>query len=465
MAEVLHSGGRAPKMRQKSKRLGMTRLRHDSFMAATDAQVFVILAVLLITIAVTATGAYLAIKVPVETEKSEFQHANEVASDFTTLDTTVQALTWAKSADASASVPIQLTPKKMSPIAIPPSSGALSFASQEGSITVRLNDGGTPYAGSPWTDDEFVNTTHSNVDTSSGDVTLAGPPYQSGYIESNMSVPEGQLGKDTGSNCTVYGNLSWYTSIHPNTELSVKVRTDMFPDMRHAKAWKECPEIGSLEGHNEIPLSAVSAVSHGHRYIQWRAELRTWDPAETPVLANLSINFSSSEAGVILAHSSGSITYMSNYHYLPNHVLTYENGAVVKTQAVGGFMARPPGINFTNSSSGMPRVNISMVNLISTTGKPYSGAPSISVRLFRSEYALISDSLYFPNITLNLTTDFTDVWSNWFNQSLEKSGINKSHYMVVPNSTARTVEVTVSGDGGVVELYLEKTDVLVNLQA
>jgi len=443
------------------------RLGRGSFIVASDAQAFVIFAVLLITIGVTTTGLYLAITVPSETKKSEFTHAVAVTEDFTTLQTSIHALERAESAVATTSVTIQLMPEKTSIIVQPLSSGSILISPLQGTIAVRLA-GDNSSISPPWTDENFVNTTRSNLNLSSGDLKLAGPPYTSkGYAESNMSnmtAAEGHLGKDTGSNSTLYGNLTWYTSIRPSTELVMKVRTDMFPNMTHAKNWSECSETQSQNGYNELPIAELPSVSNGHRYVQYRAELRTYDLRETPTLFNVSINFSSKPEGITRANASGTITYDSNYHYLPNHVLSYENGAVIKSQIDGGFMARPPGINITNSS-GVPRVNISLVNLTGTNIAPYSGAPSISLRLFRGESDIVSDSLYFPNITLHLTTDFTNVWSNWFNQTLEKSGINQSHYVVVPNSTARTVEVTVFGDGGGVELYLEKTEVLVNMQA
>jgi hypothetical protein len=440
------------------------RLRRDSFIGASDAVAFVIFAVMLITIGVITTGLYLAITVPSETKKSEFNHAAAVTEDFVTLQTSIHALERARSTGATTSVTIQLMPEKMSIIVQPLSSGAIHFSPLQGTIAVRLAGENSSISG-PWTDENFVNTTRSNLNLSSGELKLVGPPhFPKGSAESNMTSAEGHLGKDTGSNCTRYENLTWYTSIRPSTELVMKVRTDMFPDMRHAKNWSECLEIQSQEGHNEFPLADLLSVSHGHRYVQYRAELRTYDFRETPTLFNVSINFSSSPGGVTLANASGSITYDSNYHHLPSQVLVYENDAVIKSQTLGGFMARPPGISITNSSSGVPRVNISLVYLTGTN-ITYSGAPSISLRLFRGESDIISNSLYFPKITLNLTTDFPDIWSNWFNQTLEKSGINESHYVVVPNSTARTVEVTVFGNGGGVELYLEKMEVLVNVQA
>ena len=446
------------------------RLRSDSFIVASDAQAFVILAVLLITIGVTVTGMYFAIAVPLEIAKSEFNHAEAVTEDFIALQTSVHALERAESSVATTSVTIQLTPEKTSIIVPILSSGTIYFSPLQGSMAVQLA-GENSSIPPPWTDDDFVNTTCPNLNPASGELKLAGPPYSSkGYAESNMTATEGHLGKDTGSNSTRYGNLTWYTSIRPNTELVIKVRTDMFPDMRHAKNWSDCPEIQSQNGYNELNLTALSSISHGHRYIQYRADLITYDSTETPTLFNLSINFSSSPEGVTLAYASGSITYASNYNYRPNHELSYENGAVIKNQAEGGFVANPSGLGnhvaFSNASGGVPSIDLSLVNLTGPEIPPYSGAPVISVRLFRGGYEqLISDSFYYPNLTLNITTNYPSIWSRWLNETLDTAGlVSGSDYDLLPPADD-SVQVVFYGRSEGVKLYLDKATVQVCVTA
>ena len=440
----------------------MKQLERNHFTAATDAQAFVIVAVIILTIAITATGSYLSVKAPIETKNCEFQHSCEVTADFTTLDSSIKYLLDAESTVASTSLPIKMTPTKTSSLALALSSGAVRFSPTEGNITVGLDDDGPPVFG-PWTDNDFTNTTSSNVDTSSGDATLTGPPYSSGYVISTMNAVDGHIGKDTGSNSTTYTNLSWYATIPSNTELVIKVRTDMFPNMTQAKAWYECPEIDSENGFNEQSLAEVSSVSNGHRYVQYRAELKTWDPSKTPTLLNITVNFSSSAGGLTLTSSSGAITFASNYHYLPNHVLSYENGAVIRSQLAGDFLVSYPTISFSNAS-GVPGINISLVDLAGPTVPAYTGASAISVRLLRGDYTLISDALFYPNVTLNISTEYPAIYGNWFNTTLAESGITAPYYNVDVNTTAKKVGITVYGQGAGVRLYLEKTPVVVYIQ-
>ena len=426
----------------------------DSFAASTDAHAFAIGAVLIIIIVASVTTLYLSINAPIETKKCEFQHFNEVTEDFTMLNSTMHSLFRAESSVASVSVPIKMTPTKESRIALPLSSGSITFSPTEENVIVGFDEDGTPVPG-PWTDDYFSNTTTNNVDTSSGNATLTAP-YSSGYIESNMTDSSGHIGFDTGSNSTIYKNISWHTKIPPNTKIVIKVRTDMFPNMAHAKDWARCPEIKSKEGFNKISLSDLSSVSNGHRYVQYRAELKTWDPSETPTLINVSINYSSPSGGVVLAQSSGSISFASNYHYLPNHVLTYENGAVIKSQEEGEFVFRPFNISF-NTTSGVPRINISLVNL---TGNnvTHSGAPAASVRLLRSDHKLISDSFFYPNLMIIIYSKYPYACEKWFNKKLEESELDDSYYDLNVSDGTMTVEF---GDG--VQLYLEKTAVEVKI--
>jgi len=447
---------------KRGKKKKMVRLKRNPFKTATDAQAFAIGAIIILTIALTTAGSYLSINAPIETKNCEFQHSSEVTTDFTALDASVQYLLHAESTVASTSLPIKLTPTKVSLIALPLSSGSIRFSPTEGNITVRVDENGAPVSG-PWTDNDFSNTTTSNIDTASGNATLAGPPYSLGYVISTMNTVEGHIGKDTGSNRTVYENLSWYASIRPNTKLAIKVRTDMFSNLTQAKEWYECTEIESEDGFNEISLADLSSVSNGHRYVQYRAELKTWDPSETPTLRNITVNFSSSAGGVALTNSSGSIIFASNYHYLPNQVLAYENGAVMKSQLAGEFLVSPSNISISNAS-GVPRINVSLIDLTESNVPTYTGAPTISVRLLRGDYDLISESFFYPNLTLNISTAYPSICSNWFNKTLEESGLNSSDYNVAVDTPAKNVEITFYGHGEGVELYLEKTAVAVYIQ-
>jgi VCBS repeat-containing protein len=79
-------------------------------------------------------------------------------------------------------------------------------------------------------------------------------------------------------------------------------------------------------------------------------------------------------------------------------------------------------------------------------------------------YDLLADSLKYPNLTINVTTEYPFVWGNWFNKTLEEeSGLDDSYYNVSVDDTAKTVSVEFYGKGDGVRLTLEKTVVEVEI--
>ena len=109
--------------------------------------------------------------------------------------------------------------------------------------------------------------------------------FKKTFIRSSMTNITGNIGFDTGNrtvyyNATWHGNISWYvTNIIAETSVTMKVRTDMFPNMTNATAWYKCYGIKESEnGPNSFPLSDLYTVSNGHRYVQFRAELKTENP-------------------------------------------------------------------------------------------------------------------------------------------------------------------------------------------
>ena len=129
-------------------------------------------------------------------------------------------------------------------------------------------------------------------------------------------------------------------------------------------------------------------------------------------------------------------------------------------------MVRPFNFSFANVSGmwgNRTRINVSLVNLAGTNIPVYSGAPIIMVRLFRGDYNLVSDSFFYPNLILNISTEYPSICGDWFNKTLEESGLSVSSYNVDVDTTAKDVGVTFYGHGEGVELYLEKTAVDVQI--
>ena len=421
------------------------------FAASTDAQAFAIGAVILIMIAVTATTIYLSINAPIETKECEFLHSTEVTDDFVALRSTISSLIHAESSVAYNSVPIKLTPTKESFIALPLASGTLSFSPDEGNISVRLSETGDGSHGM-WTVDNFTGNyslKYGNVNDTTGNLSLSGPPYASACIESDMT--NGHIGNDTGSNSTVYGNITWQAlTSPPATEIIMKVRTALDANMTKSTPW--------VEVENGTNLSTIFPTLNGHRYVQFRAELITWEPSKTPTLINVSINYS--HKNVIFANTSGTITFKSSYHYFPNQVITYENGAVIKSQDNQEFIRSQFNISFL-SPDNRTRINISLVNLTGANVPGRAGEATL-VRLLRIENKTVSDGFFYSNMTITVNSSYSHVIENWFNKTLEEK-LNSSYYNVTANHTTGMVEIELYAKEQGIELYLEEATIGVEM--
>jgi hypothetical protein len=442
------------------------RVRNLSVPRTEAAQAFAVGAILITGIVLTATFIYISSNAPTETKESEYQHAVDVAADFSALCTSITALGESASTGASLSVPIRMGPTKESLIArLSESSGTISFSPATEQVTVSVTD---PYMAGPlvWTDEDFTNatTTCFNVNTSSGNVVLDEKPYVQGYVESNQSATKGEIGKDTESASTVYENLSWNASLPGDSRIVLRVRTDMFPNMTHAMNWSACPAIESRNsGFNTQNLREISSVSKGHRYVQYRAELSTWDPDLTPTLFNVSISYNSSKPEVVLARSSGSISFTSTYFYLPDHELVYEHGAVIKSQQEGNFTVGDFSISATKANS--TEIRVSLFDLTGPSvpaDRVYSGPATTLITVYREDYELVSDPFYYPNLRLNITTAYPRAWSRWLNKTLASAGlVSGSDYAY--ETTTNPVRVVFYGHDEGVKLYLDKTTVQVRI--
>ncbi|MBN1455889.1 MAG: hypothetical protein JW945_06540 [Methanomicrobia archaeon] len=439
-------------------------MRRRSEPGTEAAQAFVVGAILITGIVLTTSFIYLSINTPAATKAGEYQHAAAVAADFNTLCYSITALRASASSGASLSVPIRMSPAKESLIALPAAAGTISFSPATEQVSISVNGTGSPPAG-PWTDEEFTHTDRFKVEIASGNATLAKPRYARGYLESNHSTTPGKIGgKDLGSANITYENFSWNTSLPANTRIVLKVRTDMFPDMRHAKNWSDCPAIESQDGFNNRSLAKIASVSPGHQYVQYRAELSTWDPDLTPTLCNVSISYNFSQPEVVLASSSGSISFTSNHCYLPEHTLSYASGAVIKKQQDNEFVLGNFSISAAKAGS-TTEIRISLFDLTGTSVPAQSGQPTTIIKIYRDDYGLISDSFYYPNLTLNITTNYTQAWSDWLNKTLDAAGLvrsSDSDYNL-SRPTNNSVRVVFYGHDDGVKLYLDKTTVQVRI--
>jgi len=277
--------------------------------------------------------------------------------------------------------------------------------------------------------------------------------YSSGYFVSTVH--------NTGNDSVCYGEMTWDATL--NSDLVMKVRTDWNESMAYATPWDDCPELESDDGENEIELPGVGSVSPAaHRYIQYRAELSTDDDTETPVLQQFKVNYSFPAQIPVLANATGSIKFRSNYLHYPNQEIVYEHGAVIKYQSEGGFMLQEPPIIIANES-GIPAIKISLVDLTGANYS-YSGSITTSVKNKFKSYELLADGLKYPDLSINISTEYPSVWGDWFNKTFAETTLTTPHdYNVSVNATAKTVAVELYGHEQGVELYLERTEVEVEI--
>jgi len=206
-------------------------------------------------------------------------------------------------------------------------------------------------------------------------------------------------------------------------------------------------------------------VSNGHRYVQFRAELKTELTQETPELINVSIDYyhSPENKNVTLAEASGIIRYKSSYQYFPNQEITYGNGAVLKSQDDGELVYGPFLVTFWNVSTNTTRINLTLVNLTGTKIPVVSGGSTlIRLRLLNRE--LVSDAFCYPNLTLTVNSSCAQTCGDWFNKTLEVANLTTPYNLTV-NTTSETVELFFYAnepDDRIV-LYLEKVTIGVEM--
>lgn len=275
----------------------------------------------------------------------------------------------------------------------------------------------------------------------------------SGYYESRVF--------DTGNATTCYGNISWYGNTTDYTSITVKVRTSIREEMDDVNAtlWANCDAVANGQNLTDLKKSVFNC----QQYIQYHVELSTFDTTQTPVFTGIRINYSSSDpagGSPVVAEASGTIKFTNGHIYYPKQELTYEHGAVIKSQNVDGdqqgLFIQPPPINITNLTG--PTINISMIDL-SGSSYSYSGTATASLENAYKNYD--SFSTKFNNLTLNLTTEYPAIWGEWFNDTLEESGLTATFYNVTVNETYVATEFY--GHGAGVQLNVEKAEVEVSL--
>ncbi|MGC9444926.1 MAG: hypothetical protein ACP5E9_08410 [Candidatus Methanospirareceae archaeon] len=240
--------------------------------------------------------------------------------------------------------------------------------------------------------------------------------YSTGYLVSNMTAVQGQVGYDTHSTLIRYGNMTYRAALPPDTDIVVKVRTSMYPNMTDAVPWEDCPPVVNGQDISDLPV-----VSDGHRYIQWRAELLTLDPRITPRLAWVNISYEYGKRPVLVT-SSGHVDFASQYLYFTNYQLVYAHGGTIRDQEEGDFMLFAPPLFVGKKGPGIS-LQITSINLTGDE-RTLSGRLSATVDASYQDDTLLTNCLNFENISLEITTSYPSAWQHWFNATCGEAGID-----------------------------------------
>jgi len=292
------------------------------------------------------------------------------------------------------------------------------------------------------------------------------PHYPSGYIVSKPFDAGNNSTAGINTSMVLYGTISWNATTPSGTFIIMKVRTSPDEDMSGATPWPEC-----LPVKNGADISDLPSVSNGHRYVQWRAELYTYERSRTPVLHSVCINYSWGKP--VIATCSGSIEFNSSYFYAPNFVLTYAHGGTTKSQRQGkSFMLLPPPISIARNGN-TTDISITAVDLIGNT-RFVSGLPTHTIKITNGSSDLLAGGLEFNNITLNFYTAHPEAWYDWFNRTCEKAGLNWSKppvnwskapvYYINDSATGRLQVVFYGNETYPIRLWLKRERVEVKIE-
>jgi hypothetical protein len=282
--------------------------------------------------------------------------------------------------------------------------------------------------------------------------------YATGWLE---SIPYTNPDK---TSLVHYGIMTWNTTTDEDTNIIMKVRTSINKSMDEniTMSWGDCPPVV-----NGTDISDLPSVSDGHQYIQWRAEFITFDLSKTPVLQWVNISY---EYGIpFIVNTSGSIRYSSQYTSGPlNFELTYAQGATIKTQKEGELMVSDPSISISKEDD-ITKLKITAINLTGSNRTPTG--EFVTIKPYDTNSELITGGLYYTNFTVNITTEYPEVWEKWFNNTCEDAGLdfgtNLGNYNITGNGThAKPLSIAFYGnETRPVKIWLKSAETEIEMRA
>jgi photosystem II stability/assembly factor-like uncharacterized protein len=109
-----------------------------------------------------------------------------------------------------------------------------------------------------------------------------GDVFKAGYFPSGNLVSSVY---ESDNMSVTYGIMNWTETTSAGT-LLIRVRTDTLPDMSTAVDWDSCPTVVNGED-----ISGLSSIDDHHTYIQYQFECSTYTPDISPVLHDVSIEY------------------------------------------------------------------------------------------------------------------------------------------------------------------------------
>ena len=284
--------------------------------------------------------------------------------------------------------------------------------------------------------------------------------YATGYLESDIY--------NTTTPLVCYGNMTWNATTDADTDIILKVRSSFNKSMDEncTLSWDDSPPV-----INGTDISDLPSVSDGHQYIQWRAEFLTFDLAKTPVLHWVNVSY---EYGIpFIVNTSGSIRYSSQYTDMCNFKLVYAQGATIKNQTGGELMVSDPSISISTGKQGDLNFTKLIITAINLTGsnKTLSGGFRATIKPYDTDAELITGGLYYTDFTINITTEYPEVWAKWFNSTCKDAGLEfgttPGNYNITGNGThAKPLSIAFYGnETRPIKIWLKSAEAEIELWA
>jgi len=172
-----------------------------------------------------------------------------------------------------------------------------------------------------------------------------------------------------------------------------------------------------------------------------------------PNNTEIQINYTGSSDPVTAV--PGTITYMYQ-----SRSVVYENGAIFSKYSTGSFMGVEPLIYASDLGSDNIGLMIHIIN-ITGTNNSIGGQGTGSIRTsFEDRVNLYSGEV--DNVTITISSQNSDSWGRYFNETLTNAGLNSSDgdYSVNPNDD--TVDIQIYGTSGdkYIQLSIYETKIL-----